>query len=145
MKSTGRLSGRAPTYTRVVEHLEKVRSAVAELESRGLKSWRAAPPIFRACWWLGLPIPPPHFLAPRQAAWFNGVVFGVLLGAAMLVLRGWSWTWPLLTLMSGVMFGWLTASSRTSESHRLRLPAWRDYEPGSIGGPVSPAPPRSCD
>jgi hypothetical protein len=53
-------------------HAEKVEFFIKEMQLRGVRSYRAAPPLFRLAWWLGLKVPPPAFLGfwPRMVLAF---------------------------------------------------------------------------
>ena len=90
----------------------------------------AAPPLWRVLWWLGLEVPPPHFLR----FWALTLLTGTLFGVAMWVC-GWvaaprfAVTPPLLVLTAaaGIVFGLIVAMVYRASARGLGLPSWNGY------------------
>jgi hypothetical protein len=112
-------------------HDEKVRCFIAEMRRRGVNQYTAAPPAWRTIWALGLPLPPPHFIAFVPLAIGTGLIFGELWGLAMWAafwtagLEGWIIVRGAAVL--GLLFGLSLAAYYRCSAWRLGLPRWQDY------------------
>lgn len=111
---------------------EKIDAAVAELRDRKVRATTAAPFLYRACWALGILVPPPLFQSFFGILVFQGgfiaVVTGVMLGIVT-GIRNPS-EWALLMLACGLFFGFLMGIYYRGFARRLGLPRWADYVPG---------------
>jgi hypothetical protein len=114
-------------------HRQKVDHLIAELGQQGVSRYKAAPPLFRLLWALGLEVPPPLFLGFLPLTVLFGAPFGVLWGVGM-----WFWVWQGLGLaglvvglpgavLAGLLFGLVMAWIHRRYAVRFGLPSWEDY------------------
>ncbi len=134
-------------------HDEKLRALRADLERRGVPAFRAAPPLFRLLWALGIAVPPPVFWRFRSLWLFGSAVFAVPLAAfiwfcsaaTLGFLNSVNPTPPApaerylamgltLTLAPAwaLLCGLIIAAPYQRLAARLRLPGWDPYGAGDI-------------
>lgn len=126
-------------------HREKIQRFLAEVEERGVGAIEAAPPLYRLCWMLRIPIRPPAF----QGLWFNAALFGAFFGLVWGAVLWWitwtfwdspSWFVPAVMVLAAVVFGMAMAVYHRRIAKRLGLTSWDRYAEGPPA-PAAPAAP----
>jgi hypothetical protein len=108
-------------------------NALQLMEATGIRRGNYEPPMLRALWKLGMPVPPPHFLPFWKVMLFAAVWFGGAWGAIM-----WFTNWsrqgiPLvyavvIAALAGVAFGLTVALYYAYGRRKHRLPAWTSLD-----------------
>ncbi len=88
--------------------------ALRLIERHGVKAAASQPVLFRALWWLGLDVPPPHFAPFSVVAFIHGAGFAAVwaLFLGIFVWPSQPTPWPMqaaLALCGGSMVGMATA------------------------------------
>jgi hypothetical protein len=117
-----------------MSHAEKVNRMEEHLGALGVPRSTFAPPIYRALWRLGIPVPPPLFTGYLALTLFQGSLFALFWGIPM-----WVFTRSFVpalyivagSLGSGLLFGLVMAALVRRKARELRLPTWAQY-----GGPA---------
>ena len=112
-----------------MDRFERIQLAVEEVRARGVRKAAAAPLPYRLLWRLAIAIPPPRFQSFLGAFVFNGVLFGVPLGAILacadrrLAPDGAT----LFGTIGGAVYGLTMATYYRWHARRLGLPSWEDF------------------
>ena len=111
---------------------EKIAYYLSDMHQRGIRKYRAAPPIYRLLWRLGINVRPPLF----ASSWSLAVPFAVGWGIIFFIL--W-WSAPRHSITGLVLYGVGAASvgvinavSYRRQAQKLALPRWEDYPLTSI-------------
>jgi hypothetical protein len=117
----------------IMTHREKVAYLLEDLKARGIDSRKAAPPIFKFLWALGLEIPPPLFL--NQTVNWLVLMPITITGIAVLLMAfffcgGMSWLLQIfyvVAILGLLVKSWQQAGVWAELGARLNLPPWQDY------------------
>ena len=113
-------------------HQEKVAYLLENLKAHGIDSRKAAPPIFKLLWALGLEIPPPLFMC-QTVNWLVLMPFTFAAITVLVVLffcLGTSWILQVLyaiTILGLLVKSWQQAGAWAELGARLNLPQWQNY------------------
>jgi Family of unknown function (DUF6404) len=115
-----------------MSHNQKVVYFEQMLRDRHYRISTAIPLLWRLLWRLGFKTPPPHFLPFLPNVILAGLPFGGVLGIMM-----WFPFWRnegrsnteilIFVIITGLIFGLLTATPWRIESERLQLPDWSSF------------------
>ncbi|MBY0457315.1 MAG: hypothetical protein K2V38_08265 [Gemmataceae bacterium] len=112
---------------------EKIDTAVADLQGRGVRPTTAAPPFWQLLWRAGAHVPPPHFLGFIPLTFLFGLPFALILSAGLVLpvafgagLHAGTVAFPLVG--SGA-FGLTMAGYYRWSAWRMGLPSWRKFDP----------------
>ena len=112
-------------------HRQKVDHLIEGLGKQGVDSDKAAPPLFRLLWKLGLDLPPPFFLSFGKLALMMGTCFGVLEIPLWVILTCLSLSTEetvLVAVSTGAAYGLAMAWYLRSKAAQLGLPSsWEAY------------------
>jgi len=89
---------------------KRMMDVVAELQSQGVRPYRAAPPLFRLLWRCGVHIPPPYYLSFAQGAAVSGIFYGLVM-----------WIFAQLALVADYEFSALPVSNSARFAYMWRF------------------------
>jgi hypothetical protein len=116
----------------------KLTAYLDDMRRRGVPFGTYAPPLWRAVWWLGVPMPPIFFWPAWGIAFILGGTFaGGIFVVSFLVEPAYdpvhlsTWQLAILDLGGGLVFGTILAAVVKLRARRLGLPhQWQQYMPG---------------
>jgi hypothetical protein len=122
---------------------EKITYYLRDMRQKGVRSWTAAPPLYRLLWHLGIKVRPPLFASFRSLYWLRAVLclcFFLLLwwGQGISWGQGGShfWWWEggshsisglVASVVAAVSIGAIMAAIIRGKARKLALPRWEDY------------------
>lgn len=116
---------------------EKITYYLRDMRQKGVRSWTAAPPLYRLLWRLGIKVRPPLFASFRSLYWPPAVLYLCF----FLLLWWWEggshfWWWEggshsisglVATVVAAVSIGVIMAAIIRRKARKLALPRWEDY------------------
>jgi len=113
---------------------EKIEYYLRDLRQREVgwrARWKAAPPIYRLLWRLGINVRPPFFASFWSLAIPFGVFYGILLIALWWFRDPHSITSLVISVVGAAFMGVIIAMSCRRQARKLALPRWEDYPSSS--------------
>jgi len=118
-------------------HDEKIAYYLRDMRQKGVRSWTAAPPLYRLLWRLGIKVRPPLFASFRSLSVLY-LCFFLLLWWGQGISWGSShfWWWEggshsisglVASVVAAVSIGAIMAAIIRRKARKLALPRWEDY------------------
>jgi hypothetical protein len=106
---------------------EKIEYYLRDMRQRGVGKFRAAPPIYRLLWRLGIKVRPPVFASFWSLAVPYAIFYGILFFIVWWLNVGHSITGLVLSGVAAAFMAASIAVGNRRQARKLAFPRWEDY------------------